>query len=315
MGLIKRMKMKRKLIVLTAFFALAFSANAQQLANSTHIPEARTAWNPAFTATGSNIITDGFFRMQWLGFTGAPVSGFASFQYPFARYNMSGGALLHFDKTGPVSKIGVQLNYAYKLKKVLGRYSQLSLGISGDFQQYSFNGSGQIFNDDGDALVNASRASNFFPSLGGGFYYISNTREYKDNTFFIGAAISQVLTTKVLVNDFDQERQKHIHFNVGGRFYGYDFFVEPMLTANLVKPDIIDVLYSLKYEMRDAFWAGLGYASSGMAAFQGGVILDEFGGKDGNLRLGVLGNYGIKSSLSKTGPGLEFYVGYSSDIR
>lgn len=307
--------MKHINLIVAAIIFFALSANAQQLANSTHIPEARTAWNPAFTATGDRMITDGFFRMQWLGFAGAPVSGFASFQYPLERYNMSGGALLHFDKTGPVSKLGVQLNYAYKIKQILGRYSQLSLGISGNFQQYSFNGSGQVFNDEGDVLVNGSRASSFFPSLGGGFYFLSSTREYKENTFFAGAAVSQVLTTKVLISDLDQVRQMHIHFNIGGRFYNYDSFLEPMLTANLVKPDIIDVLYSLKYERQNAFWAGLGYASSGMAAFQGGVILDEFGSRYGNLRIGVLGNYGIKSSLAKTGPGMEFYIGYASELK
>lgn len=305
--------MRNKALVF--FLLLAVMARGQQLANSTHIPEARAAWNPAFTANGNQIITDGFFRMQWLGFSGAPASGFASFQYPLEKYNMSGGALLHFDKTGPVSKVGVQLNYAYKIRQVLGRYSQLSLGISANFQQYSFNGAGQVFNDDGDVLVNASRASSFFPSLGGGFYYVSSTRQYKENTFFVGAAISQLFTTKVLVSDLDQVRQKHIHFNVGGRFYSYDSFIEPMLTANLVQPDIIDVLYSLKYEKQNVFWTGLGYASSGMAAIQGGVILDEFGNKYGNLRIGMLGNYGLKSSLAKTGPGLEFYIGYASELR
>jgi type IX secretion system PorP/SprF family membrane protein len=288
---------------------------AQQLANSSHIGEVRAAWNPAFTAIGNDVVADGFFRMQWLGFNGAPASGFISYQYPFVKNNISCGALLHFDKTGPVSKMGIQFNFAYKVKSILQKYDQLSLGLSANFQQYSFNSSGQIFNDADDQLILNSRVGRFFPSVGTGFFYISNTREFKDNTFFVGLAVNQLYTTKVLINDFDQVRQKHIHFNIGGRITNYDTYVEPMITVNLVKPDIIDVLYSLRFEKENTFWAGAGYASSGMMAIQGGIILDEFGNRYSKLRIGILANYGLGSSLAKTGPGFEFYIGYNFKTR
>ncbi|MBC7884683.1 MAG: type IX secretion system membrane protein PorP/SprF, partial [Saprospiraceae bacterium] len=140
-----------------------------------------------------------------------------------------------------------------------------------------------------------------------------NVREYKGNTFFIGGAVNQIYTTKVLVNDFDQVRQKHIHFNVGGRFYNYDTYLEPMITANIVAPDIIDVLYGLKFEMENAFWAGLGFSSAGIAAVQGGVIMNKFGNRYAQLRIGGLATYGLGSTLSKSGPGFELYVGYYFD--
>jgi type IX secretion system PorP/SprF family membrane protein len=291
------------------------SLNGQQLANSSHIAETRTAWNPAYTAVGNDMIFDGFFRTQWIGFAGAPLSGFASFQYPMLDYNMSGGAILNFDKTGPVSKMGVQLNYAYKLQEVLSRYGQMSLGISANFQQYNFNGTNAIINDFDDNLLLNNRQSAFFPSFGAGFFYTSNVREYKGNTFFIGGAVNQLFTTEVLVNEFDQVRQKHIHFNIGGRFYNYDSYLEPMITANLVQPDIIDVLYSLRYEKEDTFWAGLGFSGAGMAAMQGGIILDRFGNKYAKLKIGVLANYGLTSSLANNGAGTELYVSYNFDMK
>jgi hypothetical protein len=87
-----------------------------------------------------------------------------------------------------------------------------------------------------------------------------------------------------------------------------------MLTANVVAPDIIDVLYSLKYEKEDTFWAGLGFSSTSMVAMQGGVILDRFGNRYAQLRLGALATYGLGSSLAKTGPGFELYVAYHFDM-
>ncbi|MFZ1456628.1 MAG: PorP/SprF family type IX secretion system membrane protein [Saprospiraceae bacterium] len=285
--------------------------NGQQLANSSHIPESRAAWNPAFTATGSEMIIDGFFRMQWLGFDGAPVSGFTSVQLPVTGQNMSIGGQLQYDKTGPVSKIGGMVSYAYKLRQILGKNDQISLGISGNFQQYSFSTTGLQVKDDGDPLLATNQISAFYPSIGSGVYYISNTREYKGNSFFAGVAVNQIFTTKILVNEVDQVRKNHIHLNTGGRFYFFDSFLEPMITANIVSPAIVDLLIGLKYEKEGAFWAGAGFSGTGMGAVHCGIIMDEFGDKDGTLKIGVLGNYGLSSALERTGPGFEFYIRYA----
>jgi len=310
-NIIYKMKLSILRTILGCWFIGAIHLNAQQLPNSSHIADTRIMWNPAFTAVGKNIIADAFVRMQWLGFEGAPFSGFASLQYPINKYNMSAGAIVHYDKTGPVSKTGLQLNYAYKLKEFLGKYGQLSLGLSANFQQYAFNPSNLIFNDQNDFLLNNVRQSSFFPSIGTGFFYVSNTREYRGNSFFVGAAVNQLFTTDVLVNDFDQVRQKHIHFNVGGRIYGDDMYLEPMITANLVQPDIIDILYGLRYEMRDAFWAGFGFSGSKILGIQGGVILPNLGDNYGQMRIGALANVGLSSAVQQAGPGVEFYISYS----
>ncbi|MBK6364799.1 MAG: PorP/SprF family type IX secretion system membrane protein [Saprospiraceae bacterium] len=296
------------------FVLITGTLSAQQIPNSSHINETKSFWNPAATAPGTDMITDGFFRMQWLGFEGAPFSGMASFQYPLLNLNMSAGVILHYDNTGPVSKVGGKFNYAYKIKEFFGRYDQLSLGISANLQMYSFDPSNTKFNDAGDVALAGSRTSNFFPAAGLGIYYLSSTRVYRENAFYFGLATNQMFTTDVLVNDVDQERINHWHLNAGGKIYNFDMMFEPSITANMVKPSVLDVLYSLKMEMRNAFWAGLGYASSGIMAAQGGIILDKFGSRFGNLRIGVLANYGLLNNLSNLGPGAELYVGYNFDM-
>lgn len=302
--------MKKQILFFVLFILVSWNVKAQQLPNSSLISETRALWNPAFTAVHNDMIVNGFFRMQWFGFEGAPISGFVDLQYPFVKNNMSAGVAFVFDKTGPVSKLGGQFNYAYKLKEFLSRNGQLSLGISGNFTQYALNTANQIVNENNDPIVNSSRISSFFPSLGGGFFYTSNVKKWKGNGFFMGASMKQIITTQVLVNGLDQVRENHIHFNVGGRLVSYNTAFEPMIVVNFVKPDIIDVLYGLKYEMEDTFWAGLGYAGSGMASVQGGVILPDLGGNNAMLKIGVLGNYYLGSAVSKAGPGAEFYIGY-----
>ncbi|MEZ4910703.1 MAG: PorP/SprF family type IX secretion system membrane protein [Saprospiraceae bacterium] len=302
--------MKNQIFYTLIIILFSWSVKAQQLPNSSLISETRAFWNPAFTALHNDMIVNGFFRMQWFGFEGAPMSGFIDLEYPLVDYNMSAGAAFIFDKTGPVSKLGGQINYVYKLKEFLSRNGQLSLGISGNFMQYALNTSSQIVNENNDPIFNNNRISSFFPALGGGFYYTSNIRNWKGNSFFLGASMKQIITTEILVNGLDQVRENHIHFNIGGRIVSYNSAYEPMVVVNYVTPDIIDVLYGLKYEMEDTFWAGLGYGGSGMASIQGGLILPEMGTNNAMMKIGVLANYHLGSEVAKAGPSAEFYIGY-----
>jgi type IX secretion system PorP/SprF family membrane protein len=290
------------------------SVTGQQLAQSSFVEDAKHYWNPAATGLDNNMRTSLFFRQQWLGFGGGPRTGFISFQYPFVDMNMAAGAIIHFDQTGPVSKKGLQLTYAYKVKDILGDDSQLSLGINAGFQQYAFNPASQTFNDTDDRLLQGGNSSAFYPSLGGGIYFISNTREYDGNVFFAGLAYRDAFTSEILINEGNQERNRHIHFNIGTRVYQQNSFIEPSITVNMTAPEQLDIRAGLRYELQDAFWAGLGYSTINEVSIQGGAIFPEFGNRYASLRVGVLGNIGISGDVQQLGPGFEFFVGYLYDI-
>lgn len=306
----------KKHIYITILLALAFIQNmdAQQLAQSSFVDEAKHYWNPAATAVDHNMRTSLFFRQQWLGFSGAPRTGFISFQYPFVDMNMSAGGLVNFDQTGPVRKMGLQALYAYKLKDVLGEDSQLSLGINAGFQQYSFDPASQIFNDAGDVLLQGGGSSAMYPTIGGGVYFLSNTKEYDGNVFFAGLAYRDAITTEVLISGANQARERHLHLNVGTRVYQRFSFIEPSITVNYVAPEQVDIRAGLRYEMEDAFWAGLGYSTVNEVSIQGGFILPDFGDRYAKLRVGALASLGISDSVSEFGPGFEIFVGYLYDI-
>jgi len=186
----------KKLFYIFTFLLLLVSSqlSGQQLAQSSFVEEAKHYWNPAAAGVDANMKTSVFFRQQWLGFgSSAPRTGFLSIQYPFVDMNMSAGAIINFDQTGPVSKKGLQLAYAYKLKDMLGDDSQLSIGINAGFQQYVFNPAGETFSDLNDQLLQGSSSSALYPAIGAGIYYLSNTRTYDENVFFCRPCISRCI--------------------------------------------------------------------------------------------------------------------------
>jgi len=259
--------------------------------------------------------TDLWFRQQWVGFgSSAPRTGFIGFQFPFVDQNMAAGGMITFDQTGPVSKKGIILNYAYQLKGVLSEDAQLSLGFSGGFQQYAFSSSDVLYYDLEDVLLLGDNTSAFYPTVGGGIYYLSSTDTYYENVFFFGLSYNQIYATNVLVNSFNQERQNHIVFNIGSKIYSSNSYLEPSLTVNITNPEIIDFILGARYEMKNTFWAGLGYSSVNDVMVEGGYIIDRFGGRNGQLKLGVIGNIGIGENINSFGPGAEIYIAYMFQV-
>lgn len=308
------MKYTNQLLTVILMIFSSACLMAQQRPQASHFSETRQYWNPAMTGQDQFMRTDVFFRQQWLGFAGAPTTAFINLQYPFIDMNMSAGAAIEYDQTGPVNKTGLRLNYAYHLNGFLGEEARLSLGIDGGLHQYAFNPNGEIFNDEGDILLTNNSNTSFYPSIGFGAFYQSNVNEYDENVLYFGMAYRDAFTTDVLVNDQNQDRARHLFLNIGTRVYGYDSYIEPNIIINYVSPEIVDIMVNAKYEMRDLFWMGLGYSSVNDLAFQGGFIFDEFGSRYGKLRVGALGNVNITDKINEFGPGFEFFMSYMYDI-
>lgn len=309
--------MKNITIIIIAFILCSITLSAQQIGHASQFTETRAFWNPAATAPNTFMTADAFFRQQWAGFTGAPRTTYISMMYPVVDMNMSLGGFIFNDKSGPVGQTGIKLNYAYNLKDFLMDDAVLSLGISASFQQLSFNGTNQIFNDGNDGLITNARNSSLFPSMGGGLYFNTHPEDYDRgaNSLYLGLAYNHAYTTDVIVGELNYERQRHVHVMVGGKIMGYDSYIEPSFTANYVGPNIINYMMAVKFEKEETFWAGIGYSSVSDIGLQGGWIINRFlDNRYAKLRVGALANYAGTQFASDQGPGFELFVRYEVDI-
>jgi len=303
----------KNLFITAALLIGSLPIVAQQIPMTSPLQELQHIWNPAFTAPSTNLEVTGFYRKQWVGFDNAPNTALVSLQYPFLDLNMSGGLLIMRDQTGPVSKMGLQLNYSYMLKEVFKDDDHLALGLNGYFYQYRFNPNGEVINEMDDPLLNGATQTKFNPSVGFGFAYFSNTEEWsRDDIFYIGASTLQLLPSELLLESGSAPRERHYFFNIGNKFFSYDYYLEPSVQVNYVNPEIINILLGMKYEMEETFWAGINYSSNNDFNFYGGVILEDVGGRYSSLRLGVLAGFNA-GPVFNAGPGFEFYIGYRFD--
>ena len=285
----------------------------QQLPYTSVLQETQHIFNPAFVAPGTDMIMTGFYRKQWVGFENAPNTAFASIQYPFVDMNMSAGAAIISDKTGPVSRLGLELSYNYKLRELFRDDDFLSLGIQSFLYQYRLDPTQERPGQEGDFLLDQTSSTAFNPSLGFGFGYFSYDEEWDDeNIFYLGFSVMQFLQRELILESGIAPRQRHYFLNLGTKIYGYDFMLEPSLQLNYTNPELQDIIVGAKYEMEDTFWAGLNYSTINDLSFNGGVILNDVGQRYSRLKIGAVASINA-GEISGAGPGFEFYIGYSID--
>lgn len=301
-----------KVVFLGVIILMSLESTAQQFPYLSSVEQTRQIWNPAtIKSEGQNRI-DLFTRQQWfgLGVSRAPRYINASVQIPVEDYNMSFGGGLYNNTAGPVSSSGLTVNYAYHLEGVLTKYGKLSLAVSGTVNTISFDPSDEFFNDDDDPLLVGARNSAFFPSLGGGFHYQSSNRKFDDNLFFIGASLYQALSTNVLIQSANFDRELHVFTHVGTNIALLNSRIEPSLYVNFTNPEIVTFTLNAFYELEDTFWGGLSYSTVSDVSLQAGIILPNAGqGKD-EIRVGMVGNMNIGTDLAQVGPGFELYLSY-----
>ncbi len=311
--------MKNLTIIALCVFGILMTqvTNAQQIGYSSQFNESVSFWNPATSAPTTFVQTDAFFRQQWIGFNGAPQTTYASLMFPLIDYNMSLGGILYNDSSGAVSRTGIKINYAYKLREFITDNGLLAFGISANMQQFRFNGNDQSFVDAGDNIITEGKNNTFFPSIGGGIYFNTNPKDFyrEENSFYFGLAFNQIYATNVLVDSSDFDRTQHLHFLVGGKIMGEDSYIEPSLSANYVSPSILNYNLTLKYEKENTFWAGLGYSSVSDVSIQGGYIMDRFlGNRYAKLRVGALANTMLTEYSKDLNPGVEVFIRYEVDL-
>lgn len=302
--------------ILFAFISLCFTSicYGQQLPETSVIQDVQHIWNPAFLASGEQAEISAYYRKKWVGFDNAPNTAFVTIQYPFEDLNMSAGASIISDRTGPVTKLGLQLSYAYHLNQIFKKDDQFTVGIQGFFHQFRFDPTKEVASTPGDPLLAGGNQTKFNPSVGFGFAYKTYTEDYDgENIFYFGASVMQFLESDLVLSSGTAPRERHYFGNIGGKFFGYDYYIEPTVQLNYVNPEIIDMVLGLKYELEETFWAGINYSSINDLSINGGVILNEVGGRYSYLKIGAIAGINIGDTFN-AGPGFEFYAAYVFDV-
>lgn len=239
---------------------------AQQTAQYTQNVLNMFAINPAVAGSKDCIDVRLGYRQQWVGFPGAPTTGWATVnsvikpKRPRAfKANRHGvGAFVESDDVGPMGYTSFQLAYAYHIQMKQDMF--MSLGFFAGVKQEKFSPGDVVAMDNNDpALINSANVM-VYPDVTPGIWL------YGKSTW-AGLSIQQLLGNKMDGIGLDSRLTRHYIASVGHRYrINKNFSVVPSGLFKLSPRSPVAMDLNLMLEYKRKLGMGISYRNQDAVA-------------------------------------------------
>ena len=177
----------KKYLFFFAALGVASFANSQQLQSSSFYDLQGVFHNPSMAGVQGHGMIGATYRTQWSSIKGAPKTAtvFGSFAMP--KNNIGLGGYLYNDETGPISRSGLNLSFAYHIPMEKGK---ISLGMEAKAQQWAidFNKLQQSLGTGDPVIMGDDTKFKFDAGFGAA---------YVDDRLQVGASVAQLIQSKL----------------------------------------------------------------------------------------------------------------------
>ena len=263
--------MKKLLYISTLVLGFSFASFAQQIPQYSQYMLNDYILNPAMTGQHDYWEVKSNNRLNWIGITDAPRTFILSAHGPFRKHNMGMGGSVFADITGPTSRVGFYLSYAYHLK--LSKSLKLGMGLSLGLLQYRIDGTKVTLRENGDPV---------FPNQMMTVYTADATFgiNLKHKNFNFGISLPQIIGNDLKFLENQEETRSSLarhYMAMGGyTFRVGDFGIMPNVLVKYVYPVPPQFDAGVKFDWRDQFWIGASYRHDDAVSFLGGLAYKDF---------------------------------------
>ncbi len=232
-------------------------------------------YNPSLAGVDGYTVFNLTAREQWVGFKQSPKthtfsaqtrllkSGYKLFQFGKRKRYFSKtkgrvglGAYVFDDRSGLLSRTGMQFSYAYHLY-VRGTQISMGLGISGF--QFNLNKKHMLAQSSDDPLIYGNDVHMFVPDANVGFFMMNQH-------FYAGISASQLMESAIKIGRYalnDYHLNRHYYINLGTYLYlSKEFTLEPSLLLKTTENWNLQTDISLSGKYQEKYFAGLSYRTS-----------------------------------------------------
>lgn len=258
-------KIANILIFFFWFFWTQFSTLfSQQIPQYTQWSAHQFAINPAHAGIKNCLDIHSLYRMQWVGFEGAPKSGFLTLSAPLSalrKHELSArhgiGGRIEIDNIGQFSTN--RFNLAYAAHYNFNPDTRLSLGISAGFIQFGYSPANSVTIDPDPTI--SKEASFIKPDASFGAWW-------NGENYYFGAVCQNLIPSKWQELGTNSKFRFHSMINGGYRFAVNERFT--VLPAFLLKippsaPLAMDL--NLSFDYKNVVGFGVGYRTTDAVLF------------------------------------------------
>ena len=173
------------------------------------------------------------------------------------------------EKDGPLNYVNGTLTYSYFVP-FNNAATQLSFGISAQFQSYSVNMGMLDPLHDNDPELMKLNDKKFVPEAGFGVYL-------HDDQFFVGLSVNDLLLSDLPLNDNDVTKNKRDYFFLTGyKFFLKRFELEPAVFIAKINDTPLYTFTRLKLYYMNYNWFAVSHRSTGTLMVSAGLRLRRF---------------------------------------
>jgi len=237
--------------------------------------------NPAYLNNPNYAEVSLFYRSQWTGFAGTPITQGAILNTPLRREQLSFGLNFLRSTQGPISITHTRTSFGYRFQQ--NKRSVISLGLSLGFIQYRFDTNQLNLRDDlGIDPVFSNLENSSSPDIGVGAMY-------KTCKYLVGFSIQHLLPVTI-----GGEAKLARHYNLMASYELLDYNnvqLEGSTLVKVVRGTRPQADLNLRLTVSDILWMGTSYRTEDALALMAGVILLNGRASNQYLRIGYSYNY------------------------
>jgi len=238
-----------------------FCLQAQQDVQSTFFMYNQSLYNPGSVGSKGYASVNAFYRHQWLGFEGAPISQTATFDAPLVGDRVGIGFSVRRFTVGITTDFRASMAYSYKIK--LSPDAALRFGIQGSIHNIglNFNGSGVVVDKNNDQSFIDGGFSKYTGNVGAGLYF-----NYK-NVLWAGLSTPAFYPVTLGKNNTTIEtavETPHYYASFGGLFDATENIqIKPSFLVKYLTNAPVDVDINFSVIFNRAFMIGGAYRMGG----------------------------------------------------
>jgi type IX secretion system PorP/SprF family membrane protein len=256
-------------IALLAFIVFAASmAQAQQLHFMSQLMQHNTMYNPAAAGMSANNRVGVAYRSMWASFPGNPKTTLIYGDFDLKKFNSGIATYLYRDETGPTSRTGVQLAYAYHIKSKSEK-SKFSIGLELRGFQYALDKTKLSTTLASDPAISGAQ-NKFAVDAGLGVYWTNNK-------LTAGVAVSQLIQSKLELAEvananISGKLYRHYNFNANYKIQtGEDVYLIPFFMARVIENSPSEFDLGVKLDYQDKLWWALNWRANQLWSLQAGA--------------------------------------------
>lgn len=317
--------MKHQLLIFSLLFStLVFG---QQLPNFGLYHEYQSYLNPAalphdYFKEDQNAQVGLSLRNQWNRFgDGSPTTGFIHGTYVGDQSNTKliiGGSLL-VDKAGPINLISANAKFGVLFSDD-PLYGGFSAALTIGYKQQSIRADQLHANYNNKSIGEILAAGENFkagsPDIGLGIFY--HARLQNEDNFYTGLSMPQFFSVNGITpnNKANIKAIPHYYGMIGYIKYLNDYsFLEPSAIVRYAQNIPVHVDLSLKYQLDQTLWLGVGASSSKVVHMEAGIVLGENIGLSSPFRISYSYEDGFNELAAPFGNTHEISLSYAWDTR